>query len=413
MIEINSLSRRGRCVPLVILLILLFTLSACSEQKGAPPKPTVPVTVATVAQKAVPYEIRAIGNIVEYASVNVRSQVGGYLSKIHFQKGQFVNKGALLFTIDPRPYQASLMQAEGALAKDEAQLANAREDERRYADLVKKGYVSRQQYDQARTAANALEATVKADRASVEYAKVQLSFCYIHSPISGRLGDILIDEGNLVKANDDTKFLVTIKQIQPIYVSFSVPEKNLSEIKKYMATKQLSLDLFMDINDTRPEKGVLTFVDNTVDPATGTIKLKGTLKNESSRLWPGQFVNVVLFLYIQPDAVVVPSQAVQSGQIGQYVYIIKDDLTTDTRPVVVARAYGNNSVIEKGLKPGERVVTDGQLRLVPGAKVQIKESAEAGAQKSGESPEAQTLKAPEKNAKGPQEGEKVSEKAKE
>ena len=371
---------------LLALLFLTLNLLACTQQKGAPPKPVVPVTAATVEKKAVPYEILAIGNIVEYAGVNVRSQAGGYLSKIHFQKGQFVKKGAILFTIDPRPYQASLMQAEGALAKDQAQLANARADEQRYAELVKKGYISKQQYEQSQAAANALEAGVKADQAAVEYTKVQLSFCYIHAPISGRLGDILIDEGNLVKAADDNKFLVTIRQMQPIYVSFSVPEKTLGEIKKYMASRQLSINVYADKGDTKPEKGMLSFVDNTVDPTTGTIRLKGTLKNEADRLWPGQFVNVVLSLYTQSDAVTMPSQAIQSGQHGQYVYIIKDDLTTEIRPVVVSRTYGNDSIIEKGLKPGEKVVTDGQLRIVPDAKVQIKESADTTTQQSTESP---------------------------
>jgi multidrug efflux system membrane fusion protein len=278
------------------------------------------------------------------------------------------------------------MQAEGALAKDQAQLANARADEQRYAELVKKGYISKQQYEQSQAAANALEAVVKADQAAVEYAKVQLSFCYIHAPISGRLGDILIDEGNLVKAADDNKFLVTIRQMQPIYVSFSVPEKTLGEIKKYMVSKQLSINVYADKGDTKPEKGMLSFVDNTVDPTTGTIRLKGTLKNEADRLWPGQFVNVVLSLYTKSDAVTMPSQAIQSGQHGQYVYIIKDDLTTEIRPVVVSRTYGNDSIIEKGLKPGEKVVTDGQLRIVPDAKVQIKESADTTTQQSTESP---------------------------
>ena len=367
------------------LIFLALSLLACTQQKGAPPKPVVPVTAATVEKKAVPYEIRAIGNIVEYASVNVRSQAGGYLSKIHFQKGQFVKKDAILFTIDPRSYKASLMQTEGALAKDQAQLDNARADEHRYAELVKKGYISKQQYEQSQAAANALEAVVKADQAAVEYAKVQLSFCYIHAPISGRLGDILLDEGNLVKAADDNKFLVTIRQMQPIYVSFSVPEKTLGEIKKYMASKQLSIDVYADKGDTKPEKGMLSFVDNTVDPTTGTIRLKGTLKNEADRLWPGQFVNVVLSLYTQSDAVTMPSQAIQSGQHGQYVYVIKDDLTTEIRPVVVSRTYGNDSIIEKGLKPGEKVVTDGQLRIVPDAKVQIKESVDTTTQQSTES----------------------------
>jgi membrane fusion protein, multidrug efflux system len=380
----KSILQWSRGLRLAAFLIISLILIACSQKKAEVPKPTVPVTTAVVEQKAVPYEIRAIGNIVEYASVNVRSQVGGYLSKIHFQKGQFVKKGSILFTIDARPYQASLLQAEGALAKDQAQLANARADESRYAELVKKGYISKQQYEQQQATANSLEAVVKADLAAVEYAKVQLSFCYIHAPISGRLGDILIDEGNLVKAADDNKFLVTIRQIQPIYVSFSVPEKNLGEIKKYMTSKELPVNVSFDKDDANPEKGVLTFIDNTVDPSTGTIRLKGTMKNEANRLWPGQFVNVVLSLYVQQDAVTVPSQAIQAGQIGQYVYVVKDDMTTETRQVVIARTFGNDSIIEKGLKPGEQVVTDGQLRISSGAKVQIKASPEADESKKVE-----------------------------
>ncbi len=368
----NSVLNPYRRLRLAALFMSALILISCSQKKAEAPKPPVPVTAAMVERKDVPYEIKAIGNIVEYASVNVRSQVGGYLSKIHFRTGQFVKKGDILFTIDPRPYQASLMQAEGALAKDQAQLANARSDERRYTELVKKGYISKQQYDQAESTANALEAVVKADKAAVEYAKVQLGYCYIHSPIGGRLGDILIDEGNLVKAADDNKFLVTIKQIQPIYVSFSVPEKNLGEIKKYMASKELPVNVLLDRDDGNPEKGTLSFIDNTVDPSTGTIRLKGTIGNGSNRLWPGQFVNVVLSLYVQKDAVIVPTQAVQSGQTGQYVYVVKNDMTTETRQVVISRTYGKDSVIEKGLDPGERVVTDGQLRIYPGAKVQIK-----------------------------------------
>jgi|WetSurMetagenome_2_1015567.scaffolds.fasta_scaffold00682_22 membrane fusion protein, multidrug efflux system len=370
-------------VPAGIRLIIgaLFALSlallpACSSQ-GTPPKPAAPVTTATVMQKNMPYEIRAIGNIEANLSVIVKSQIGGILSKVHFKKGQFVKKGALLFTIDPRPLQASLMQARGALARDVAQLTNARADEKRYAELVKKGYISRQQYEQQQTSASALEATVSADRAAVEYAKVQLSYCYIHSPINGYLGDILIDEGNLVKANDDNKNLTTIRQTQPITVSFSAPEKDLAEITKYNAGKQLPIDVYIDKQDRTPEKGVLIFIDNTVDTSTGTIKLKGALNNEKGRLWPGQFVNVSLFLYTRQNAVVVPSQAVQVGQTGQYVYVVKDDMTAEMRPVVVSSANDNDSIIEKGLKPGETIVLDGQLRVTPGGKVKIKGAAGA------------------------------------
>jgi membrane fusion protein, multidrug efflux system len=353
------------------LIVLALVLAACSS-KSAPPRPAAPVTVATVAQKAVPYEIRTIGNIDAFASVTVKSQIGGVLSKIHFKEGQFVNKGTLLFTIDPRPLQATLMQAQGSLARDTTQLNNAREDEKRYAELVKKGYISRQQYEQQRAVADALEATVNADKAGVEYAKLQLSYCFIHSPINGRAGDVLIDEGNLVKASDDNKYLTTIRQLQPIFVTFSIPEKNLAEVKKYMSSRQLGLSVYLDNAELKPEKGLLTFIDNSVDPATGTIKLKGTLRNEKNVLWPGQFVNVVLSLYTQQDAVVVPTPAIQVGQMGQYVYVVTADLSAEVRSVVVSRTYMGESIIEKGLKPGERVVTDGQLRVVPNGKLQIK-----------------------------------------
>lgn len=359
--------------PLIIMaLTLVFVALAACSSKEAPQRPAAPVTVATVTQKDVPYEIKTIGNIEANASVIVKSQIGGILSKVHFKTGQFVKKGALLFTIDPRPLQATLSQARGVLKRDEAQLLNAREDEKRYAELVKKGYISKQQYDQQRTAADALQATVTADKAAVDYAKLQLGYCYIYAPFSGQIGDILIDEGNLIKANDDNKFLTTVRQVQPITVAFSVPEKNLAEVKKYMLQKQLTVEVILDAQDQQSEKGILTFIDNTVDPTTGTIKMKGTLKNEQSRLWPGQYVTLLLYLYTQKNAVIIPARAVQVGQMGQYVYVVKDDLSAEIRPVTVARNHGEDAIIEKGLKLGETVVTDGQLRVVPGGKVAIK-----------------------------------------
>jgi multidrug efflux system membrane fusion protein len=388
--------RHSRMTALAAALIALSMLAACGKDEKKVQRPPVPVTVGATERKAVPYEIRAIGNVEAYTSVLLKSQVSGQLAKIHFTDGQFVKKGALLFTIDPRQQQAVVKQFEAALARDEAQVANAREDERRYAELLRKGYISRQQYDQARTSALALEATVAASRANLDAAKTQLGYYFIYAPIAGRAGDTKIDLGNQVKASDDNKFLTTINQIEPIHVSFSVPEKNLAEIRKHMATRELAVMIYLDKADATPEKGKLTFVDNAVDSATGTIKLKATLKNANHRLWPGQFVNVVLSLYIQPDAVVVPSESVQAGQAGQFVYVIKDDLTAETRPVTVARTFGNESIIEKGVAPGERVVTDGQLRLVPGAKVQLKGAPEAAAPKPGE-PVPESQQAPRKN----------------
>jgi multidrug efflux system membrane fusion protein len=396
----HGFTGRLSAAGLTALILLLLALSACSQQKSAPPKQAVPVTVAIVVQKAIPFEIQAIGNIEAFSNVAVKAQVTGQLAGIHFKEGQFVKKGAILFTINARQQQAAVHQAEAALARDKAQVDNAREDERRYADLVKKGYVSRQQYDQVRTTAAALEATVAASQATLDAAREQLSYYFIYSPIDGRMGDILVNEGNMIKANDDNKSLATIRQIEPIYVSFSVPERDLAAIKQYMAQKQLAVDVFLDKNDSKPaERGVLSFIDNAVDSATGTIKLKGTLKNSGHKLWPGQFVTVLLTLFMQNDAIVVPSAAVQTGQTGTYVFVVKQDNSVDTRPIAVARIYGDTSVIEKGLNPGEQVVTDGQLRLVPGAKISIKENQPADRNKAAETKQSPEQKGPEQKSK--------------
>jgi multidrug efflux system membrane fusion protein len=257
------------------------------------------------------------------------------------------------------------------LAKDLALLENARAQARRYAALVQTEYVSREQFDQIQASANALEATVEADRASVESAKVQLSYCHIYSPVDGRTGDLLVDDGNLVRTNDATP-LVTINQIVPIYVAFSLPEQHLPDIKSRMAETKLKVQATIPSAEDRPEEGILTFVDNTVDRTTGTIKLKGSFANTNRRLWPGQFVKVTLVFSSQLDAVVIPSHAIQTGQDGQHVFVLKENSTVDFRPVIVGRAVGGESVVEKGLQPGERVVTDGQFLLGPGTKVQLK-----------------------------------------
>ena len=352
-------------------VMILFLICSCGKSGQPVKKEGVPVAVSTVVQKTVPVQIRAIGNVEAYSTVSVKSQIGGELLRIHFKEGQDVKKGALLFTIDPRPYEAALKQAEANLARDTAQLENARVDARRYAELVKKGYVAQQQYDQVQTNAAALEAIVLADKAAVENARLQLSYCYIYAPLNGRTGSLLSHQGDMIKANADNP-MVVINQIQPIYVTFSVPEQNLKEIKKYMTAGKLKVEAIISGYEDPPAQGIITFVDNTVDISTGTIKLKGTFENKEKRLWPGQFVNVVLTLTAQPDAVVVPSQAVQTGQEGLYVFIVKSDLTVESRLVVTGINLGGEVVIEKGLKPGEQVVTDGQLRLVPGAKVEIK-----------------------------------------
>lgn len=367
-------------VSIIISGVLLLTLIAGCNKKAPPPKrPAAPVSADTVVQKAVPVQVRAIGNVEAYSTVGIKAQIGGELLRVHFREGQDVSKGDLLFTIDPRPYEATLKQAEANLAKDTAQLENAREEVRRYAELVRKGYVAQEQYDQIRTNSASLEATVNADRAMVENAQVQLKYCYIYSPITGRTGSLLSDQGNLIKANADNP-IVTINQIQPIYVTFSVPERYLGEIKIYMAKERLNVRAVIGTDESHPEDGVVTFVDNAVDTATGTIKLKASFQNREKRLWPGQFVNLFLTLTTEPNAIVVPSAAVQTGQSGQYVFVIKNDMTVESRAVTVSRTMNNESVIEKGLKAGERVVTDGQLRLVPGASIEISAPAESGKQ---------------------------------
>ncbi|MGB7574161.1 MAG: efflux RND transporter periplasmic adaptor subunit [Thermodesulfobacteriota bacterium] len=373
-------SLRSLLIGILGLLFLTFFSSACSNEKSKKPvSPPIPVTVSIAIQKTVPVELRAIGNVQAYSTVTVKSKVGGELVRVHFTEGRDVKIGDLLFTIDPRPYEAALKQAEANLGRDLAQAKHAREDARRYESLIQRGVVPQQQYDKFRTDADALEATVLADRAAVENAKIQLGYCSIHSPIDGRTGSLIVQQGNHIKAEDIS--LVVINQIVPIDVAFSVPEQFLSEIKKYMALGKLQVEALVPMDDERPERGVITFIDNAVDTNTGTIRLKGTFANREKKLWPGQFVNVVLTLTTEPNAIVVPTQAIQTGQEGQYVFVVKQDLTVESRPVVAGRSMNNETVVKKGLNPDEKVVTDGQLRLYPGAKAEIKTSDSATAAK--------------------------------
>jgi multidrug efflux system membrane fusion protein len=357
-----------------------LALCACGRTDAAAPAvaPAVPVTAATVEQKDVPVRLRAIGTGEAYSNVAVKTQITGELTGVFFKPGDYVKKGQLIFTLDKRPYEAALNQAQGTLAKDKAQAANARAQEHRYEALYKSGVISKEEYDQQATTANAMDATVTADEAAVENAKVQLQYCSIYSPINGRTGDLLIHQGNMIKAND-TPFLVSINQVEPIYVTFTVPEQSLADIKRHESQHRLPVEVIIPNDSRGPVTGSLTFIDNAVDQSTGTIKLKGEFANTDHRLWPGQFVDVLLDLARQPNAIVVPSQAVQNGQQGQYVYVIKSDLTAEKRDVVVARSGDGQAVISQGLKPGEQVVTDGQLRLVPGSKVAIKSALDESA----------------------------------
>lgn len=357
-----------------LLLALCILVTACSGKGGeSKDKPPIPVTTAVSAIRTVPVQIRVIGNVEAYSSVSIKSQVNGLLEKVHFQEGEDVSKGTPLFTIDSRPFEAELRQARAALARDLAQERYARAQLRRYGELLKEGIVSRDQYEQLRANAEALTETVRADRAAVDNASVMLGYCFIRSPIDGRTGNLMVQSGNLVRANDEP-VLVTINRINPIYVAFSVPEKELAEIRKQMAVGDLKVEAFIPGDSGPAEQGVVSFLDNTVDAATGTIKVKGTFSNRQKRLWPGQFVDVVLTLATIPDAVVVPSQAVQTGQEGQYVFVVKPDRAVALRPVETGVHFNGEIVIGKGLRSGETVVTDGHLNLVPGAKVEIKKA---------------------------------------
>ncbi|MGQ9687747.1 MAG: efflux RND transporter periplasmic adaptor subunit [Desulfobaccales bacterium] len=349
-------------------------LSACGDKKSdVPPQtPPVPVTVAQVGQKTVPVSVKAIGTVEASASVAVKSRVGGELKKVYFVEGQEVKKGDLLLTIDPRPYEAVLKEAQAKLARDRALLKKAQDDAQRYGRLIKDDLISREQYDQVMANAQALAATVQADEAAVEHARLQVNYCFIHSPVSGRTGSLLIHQGNLIKADDEKNPIIIIHQIQPIYVSFALPEKHFPEVKAASQKGPLPVSVIIGKDETQKDEGVLAFIDNQVDATTGTVRLKGAFENRHKRLWPGQFVEVTLELASQPHALVLPSRAVQTGQGEQFVFVVKPDQTAEYRAVKVERLLDGEAVIQEGVKVGETVVTDGQLRLVPGARVEIK-----------------------------------------
>ncbi len=342
----------------------------------APAIQAVPVTVAKAVQKTVPIDLTAIGSGEAYSTVSIKSQVNASLDQVHFTQGDFVKKGQLLFSLDARPFRAAVSQSEANLARDKAQAQLDDVQAQRYQKLFDAGVTPREQFDQTKATAEAQEALVHADEAALEQAKLQLEYCSIYSPIEGRTGALGVTPGNLVKQND-LPILIVIAQVTPLYVDFSAPEQYLGAIKQFMDKGRLQVEA-TPYGDTRRELGYLSFVDNTVDNTTGTIKLKGTFANPDHRLWPGQFSNVSLRLEEQEHATIVPSQAVQTGQSGDFVFIVRNDSTAEQRPVKVARTIGSESVIAKGIKPGETVVTDGQLRLIPDIKVQIRGNSPGG-----------------------------------
>jgi membrane fusion protein, multidrug efflux system len=356
------------------LMASLLPLGGCgskpAQSESVKMEFRVPVTVAKATVKSVPVQVEVIGNVEAYSNVSVRTQIAGEIERAYFTQGQDVTKGQLLFTLDRRPFKASLDQLQANLARDQAQLANGRAQAGRNEELFQAGIISKDQYETFRTTAQAEEATVSADQAAIENAKVSLSYCSIYSPIDGRTGSYQAYPGNIAKVNDTV--LVVINQIHPIYIAFAVPEQYLAEVKEYQARAPLAIEARIP-NDSRPPLlGRLTFIDNAVDTATGSIKMRATFPNSENRLWPGQFANVVMRLKMQPNATVVPSQSVETGQTGKYLFVVKPDFTADYRLVTVGQTVGGETVIEKGVASGETVVTDGQLLLAPGSKVEIK-----------------------------------------
>lgn len=366
-----------RFIIIAVLLPPFVALSGCSKKAEKPKgRPPALVTTASATQQNVPVLIKAIGNMEASESVVVRTQISGELTKVAFREGQDVQKGALLFQLDPRTYQAAIRKAEATLARDKVIMVNARKDYERYSQLVKDGIVTQEQAEGYRTKAESAAADMAADVAAVDSAREQLAYCTINSPISGRLGVLAVNRGNVVKANDTV--LVTINKLTPIYASFTLPEKELPEMKRQMAGGRITVEAEVPGTTGIKEKGIVSFIDNTVDPTTGTIRLKASFDNASKQLWPGQFANLSLILGMKNNAVVIPSQAIQTGQNGQFVFVVKPDATADIRQVVSGPVSQEITVIEKGLQLGEQVVIDGQMRVIPGGKVEIKQPEKQG-----------------------------------
>jgi membrane fusion protein, multidrug efflux system len=363
----------GTLVLAVVLFAYFGAEIRANERKAPKGPPAIPVTVETVSQELVPFRIQAIGNVEAYATVAVKARVDGQIVEVGFKEGEEVKKGQVLFKIDARPIEAALRQAEANALRDAAARDQAASQDKRYQELLEKNFVSKEAYAQIRTNAATAEATAKASQAALDNAKLNLEYCTIRAPIEGYAGKIQIQMGNLIKAND-VNSLVTVNQVHPIYVNFAVPEQQLAQVREHMASGSLAVDAMAPGSDKAAASGVLIFVDNAVDPSTGTIRLRARFANKENILWPGQFVGVSVRLFDQPDAIVIPSTAVQTGPEGQYVYVVGPDMVADVRRIVVQRTDGERSVVAKGLNKGERVVTRGQLRLGPKTRVQVGKS---------------------------------------
>src|SRR5713101_3620444 len=360
----------GLLVVAVVLFAYFGTEILANERKAPKGPSAIPVSITPVLQEVVPFRLLAIGNVEAYSTVALKARVDGQIVEVGFKEGEEVPRGRVLFKIDPRPYQATLRQAEANFLRDTSQKNQARSQERRYQELLAKNFVSKEAYAQIRTNADTAEAVAQGSRAALDNAKLNLEYCTIRSQIDGYPGKIQIQMGNLVRANDANP-LVVINQVHPIYVNFSVPEQRLAEVREYMASGPLAVQALTPASDQADATGVLIFVDNAVDPSTGTIRLRARFPNKENILWPGQFVNVSVRLFEQADAIVIPSQAVQTGPEGQYVYVVGQDMVADVRKITVLRTEGESAIVAGGLAKGERVVTHGQLRLGPKMRVQI------------------------------------------
>jgi len=360
----------GLLVVAAVLFAYFGTEIRANERKRPKGSPAIPVSVAQVTQEVVPFRLQAIGNVEAYSTVAVKARVDGQIVEVGFKEGEEARKGQMLFKIDPRPFEAALRQAEANALRDAAARDQARSQERRYQELLEKNFVSKEAYAQIRTNAAVAEATAGASQAALDNAKLNLEYGTIRAPIEGYAGKIQIQMGNLVRANDVNP-LVVINQVRPIYVNFSVPEQRLAEVREHMASRQVAVEALAPGSDHAAATGMLIFVDNAVDPSTGTIRMRARFPNKENLLWPGQFVNVSVRLFEQADAIIIPSRAVQTGPEGQYVYVVDRDMVVDVRRITVQRTEGERAVVASGLAKGEQVVTQGQLRLGPKTRVQI------------------------------------------
>jgi multidrug efflux system membrane fusion protein len=390
------LSNTTRIVAFALPALLAACMAGgCSDKSAAQADvkkaaPSVPVLTGQAVEKSMPLRLHAIGNVETVASVAVKARVDGQIVTTHVRDGQDLHKGDALFQLDPKPYQSQLEQAQANLTHDQAQLDYLRGQEQRYQDLLKQNFVSQEGYAQIAANFRGAEASVGADQAAVQHARINLGYTMIRSPIDGRAGKVMLTEGNMVKAND-TVAMVVINQLTPIYVSVAVPERYLNEIRARQQKTPLRVEVQLEKGKTIA--GKLGFIDNAVDVATGTIKLRGIFANNDRQLWPGQFVESWVTLRDEEKALIVPTQALQVGPRGQYVYVVKDDSSAELRPVQVDRTEGAETVISGGLKAGETVVVDGASRILPGAKVSAK------APEGGKAPDAKpAVKTPEKSS---------------